>query len=173
MACRRVFPRSITTMSGRGTITSRAIVSPSSNTEWIICRSSSSISRSCSARSTSSRSSASDVNGPLRNPRPGVNALPSRMSSCVIGPSTVASSATGPASTTATWAGCCRAIVRGATPTSTYDTTTITAVATTTASQAGERCSRATRATSTVARTSQVTRPSSATFTYRAGSATT
>ena len=38
-ACRTVLVRSIQTTSVRGTITSRAIVSPSSNTEWIMFRS--------------------------------------------------------------------------------------------------------------------------------------
>ena len=58
-------------------MTSRTMVSPSSKTEWIISRSSCSMSRLCSARSTRSRSSASEVNGPSRKPRPGVSALPS------------------------------------------------------------------------------------------------
>ena len=44
-ACRRVLSRSMNTMSVRGTITSRTIVSPSSNTEWIICALAGSISR--------------------------------------------------------------------------------------------------------------------------------
>ena len=58
-------------MSVRGTITSRAIVSPSSKTEWIMSRSSCSTTPRCSARSTSSRSSTSVANGPSRKPLPG------------------------------------------------------------------------------------------------------
>ena len=37
MHWRSVLCRSMKTMSVRGTITSRTMVSPSSNTEWIIC----------------------------------------------------------------------------------------------------------------------------------------
>ena len=57
-------------------MTSRAIVSLRSNTDWIICRSSCSTTPRSSAMSTSSRSSTSDANGPSRSPRPGVIALP-------------------------------------------------------------------------------------------------
>ena len=80
-ACGTVLVRSIHTTSVRGTITSRAIVSPSSNTDWIICRSPCSTTPRSSAMSTSSRSSTSDANGPSRKPRPGVIALPNRISS--------------------------------------------------------------------------------------------
>ena len=69
--CRSVLFASMKTMSVRGTITSRTMVSPSSNTEWIICRSPDSMTRPASARSTSSRSSASVANGPSRKPLPG------------------------------------------------------------------------------------------------------
>ena len=85
-ACRMVLKRSMATRSVRGTITSRTRVSPSWKTECTIRRSSSSISDSFSARSTSARSSASEANGPLRKPLPGVSALPRRISSCGIGP---------------------------------------------------------------------------------------
>ena len=50
---------------------SRAGVSPRSNTDWIIRRSSSATMPRCWARSTTSRSSISDANGPFRKPRPG------------------------------------------------------------------------------------------------------
>ena len=80
MAWRSVFVRSMKTTSVRGTITSRTRVSPSSKTEWIICRSPDSMTLLASARSTSSRSSASDANGPSLKPRPGVIALPTRIS---------------------------------------------------------------------------------------------
>ncbi|CAM5254699.1 hypothetical protein SANTM175S_01934 [Streptomyces antimycoticus] len=86
-----VLKRSMTTRSVRGTITSRTRVSPSSKTEWTMRRSSSSISDSCSARSTRARSSASEANGPLRKPLPGVSALPRRISSGGMGPMTRAS----------------------------------------------------------------------------------
>ena len=66
-------------------MTSRAGVSPSSNTDWIIRRSSSATTPRCWARSTTSRSSISEANGPLRKPRPGVSALPIRISSRLIG----------------------------------------------------------------------------------------
>ena len=56
---RRFLCRSTKTTSLRGTITSRAVVSPSSKTEWIIFRSPASISADASAMSTSSRSSVS------------------------------------------------------------------------------------------------------------------
>ena len=62
------------------------MVSPNSKTEWIILRSPDSITAEASARSTSSRSSVSVENGPSRKPRPGVIALPSRISSRGIGP---------------------------------------------------------------------------------------
>ena len=72
-AWRRVLPRSTNTMSVRGTITSRTIVSPSSNTEWIIARSSGWITRRCSSRSTSPRRSSSDpgARAPARPRAPG------------------------------------------------------------------------------------------------------
>ena len=104
------------TMSVRGTITSRTMVSPRSKTEWIICRSPDSITSLASARSTSSRSSASVANGPSVKPLPGVSALPIRISSRGNGPSTVVTATSGPASAQATRSACCRPRVRGATP---------------------------------------------------------
>ena len=83
---RRFLCRSTKTTSLRGTITSRTVVSPSSKTEWIILRSSDSMSADASAMSTSSRSSVSVLNGPSRKPLPGVSALPTRISSRGSGP---------------------------------------------------------------------------------------
>ena len=51
-------------MSVRGTMTARASVSPSSKTEWIISRSSASMTSDSPAMSTRSRSSDSVWNGP-------------------------------------------------------------------------------------------------------------
>ena len=104
------------TMSVRGTITSRTMVLPRSNTEWIIRRSPDSITSLASARSTSSRSSASVANGPSTNPFPGVTALPIRISSRGKGPSTVVIATSGPAAAHATLFACWRPSVRGATP---------------------------------------------------------
>ena len=56
----------MTTMSVRGTMTSRTTVSPSSKTEWIISRSSSSMTSESPAMSSRSRSSDSVWNGPSR-----------------------------------------------------------------------------------------------------------
>ena len=96
-AWRTVLVRSIQTTSVRGTMTSRAMVSPSSNTEWIMLRSPDSTTPRSSAMSTSSRSSTSEENGPSRKPRPGVIMLPTRISSVAMGPRTRPSSRTTPA----------------------------------------------------------------------------
>src|SRR5215472_16546561 len=85
-AWRTVLSCSTNTMSVRGTMTSRTIVSPSSNTEWIIWRSPGSITWLSSSRSTSPRSSSSEA-PPSRPPRPGVSALPTAISSRGSGPS--------------------------------------------------------------------------------------
>ncbi len=111
------------TTSVRGTITSRTIVSPSSKTEWIICRSPDSMTLEASARSTSSRSSASEENGPSEKPRPGVIALPTRISRRARGPSTLVKRISGPEESSATRSECCRPTVRGATPMTTNETT--------------------------------------------------
>ena len=66
IAERSVFSPSMVTMSVRGTMTSRATVSPSSKTEWIISRSPASMTELSPARSTRSRSSDSLWNGPSR-----------------------------------------------------------------------------------------------------------
>ena len=118
-AWRTVLVRSIQTTSVRGTMTSRAMVSPSSNTEWIIWRSPDSTTPRSSAMSTSSRSSTSEENGPSRKPRPGVIMLPTRISSVATGPSTRPSSRTTPAVASAVAVGVLAAEVRGPTPTST------------------------------------------------------
>ncbi|SKU14581.1 Uncharacterised protein [Mycobacteroides abscessus subsp. abscessus] len=96
-----VLSLSIHTISVRGTITSRAGVSPSSNTDWIIRRSSSATTPRCCAMSTTSRSSISEANGPLRNPRPGVTALPSRINSREMGPSSTEITCSGTAAPSA------------------------------------------------------------------------
>ena len=125
MAWRSVFVRSMKTTSVRGTITSRTRVSPSSKTEWIIWRSPDSMTLLASARSTSSRSSASDANGPSLKPRPGVIALPTRMSTLGSGPSTLVNAISGPAASSAMRSECCRPTVRGETPMTTNETTTM------------------------------------------------
>ncbi len=100
-ACRRFLELSTNTTSGRGTITSRAMVSPRENTDWIMLRSPASTTPRSSAMSTSSRSSTSVENGPSRKPRPGVIALPSRISSVDTGPSNRPRSRVGPAAASA------------------------------------------------------------------------
>ena len=137
IACRSVLLRSMNTTSVRGTMTSRTIVSPSSKTEWIIARSPDSMTWLASARSTSSRSSASDENGPSLKPRPGVRMLPSTMSSWGSGPRTFVKTTTSPALARARPAGRgCRPIVRGPTPMTTNSTTSITPTVSRAASQA-------------------------------------
>ena len=97
-------------------------MSPNSKTEWIILRSPDSMTADASARSTSSRSSVSVENGPSRNPRPGVIALPSRISSRGIGPRIEVTDEIGPAVARATRCECWRPRVRGATPITTNET---------------------------------------------------
>ena len=62
---------SIAVMSGRGTITSRTIVSPNSKIEWISSFSPSSIEPSSLPTSAIERRSASETNGPCFRPLPG------------------------------------------------------------------------------------------------------
>ena len=64
IAWRAVRSWSIVTMVVRGTMTSLACVSPSSKTEWIMSRSSSSMTAWSPAKSTSPRSSDSVRKGP-------------------------------------------------------------------------------------------------------------
>ena len=105
------------------------MVSPSSKTEWIIFRSPDSITADASAMSTSSRSSVSVENGPSRKPRPGVIALPTRISSCGSGPRTVVNAAQrAGASAARPRSACWRPRVRGATPITTNDTTSMTPI---------------------------------------------
>src|SRR5215470_3381245 len=84
---RTFLSRSAKTMSVRGTMTSRTIVSPSSNTEWIIARSSGSMTLRSPSRSTRPRSSSSDSPEPSRPLRPGVSTLAVATSSRGSGPS--------------------------------------------------------------------------------------
>ena len=101
-ACRSDLSSSIQTTSVRGTITSRTMVSPRSKTLCSISRSVSSTTPRLPAMSTSSRSSMSEENGPSRKPRPGVMALPIRISSEATGDSTLARPLVGPASASPT-----------------------------------------------------------------------
>ena len=171
--CRTDLVRSIQTISVRGTITSRAMVLPSSNTDWIICRSPCSTTPRCSAMSTSSRSSTSEENGPSRNPRPGVIALPSRVSSAASGLNSRPSTRTAGAPASATRLGCCRPRVRGPTPTTAYDTTIITTTVSRTTGQRAPNTARATIVTRTVAVSSHDTRSMSSRLVYRGRAATT
>ena len=67
--------RSTVTMSGRGTITSRATVSPNSMMLSMSSRSSCSITSSSAAASTMPSSSCSLTNGPSLRPLPGSSTL--------------------------------------------------------------------------------------------------
>ena len=117
-ACRSVLVSSIHTTSVRGTITSRTMVSPSSNTDLqhlaLGLLDHAAVARPCRPVS---RSSMSEENGPSRKPRPGVIALPIRISSEATGDRTLAD-ALGWAAAAArpTPYGCCRPRVRGSTP---------------------------------------------------------
>ena len=148
----------------RGTITSRAMVSPNSKTEWIIFRSPDSITAEASAKSTSSRSSVSVANGPSRNPRPGVMALPIRISSFGSGPSTRVTTVSGGADTSATRSGCWRPRVRGATPITTNETTSMIPIEVSAAIQnsAVSQAVRTSWVTMTIAAISQSSRRNSA-----------
>ncbi len=168
-ACRSDFVCSMKTMSVRGTMTSRTIVSPSSKTECTIRRSSSSMTiDSSTARSTRSRSSASDANGPSRKPLPGVTALPMRIRIFGSGPRIAASGGSTAAATRPMAPTCCRPTVRGETPTMTNDATTITPAVTPTAAQRLSNSPSVTAVTSAVAISSQISRSSRAMFRYRA-----
>ena len=161
-ACRSVLYSSMKTMSVRGTMTSRTMVLPRSKTEWIIRRSPESITELVSARSTSSRSSASVENGPSTNPLPGVTAFPIMISSLGRGPSTVVSRPRGPAAASETVSAFCRPRVRGATPQKTNDTTIMTPAATAPASQVTATWVKTTLATRTIAEISRTVRTNSA-----------
>ena len=81
------------TMSVRGTITERTLVSPSSNTEWISSASVFSIMSASEARSSSSRNSSSVKNAASGPWVPGATAEPIFTSQPGMGPRTVRSSA--------------------------------------------------------------------------------
>ncbi len=68
------------------------------------------------------------------------------------------------AAAVAVWSGCWRPMVRGETPTATYDTSTITPMATSRACQVASNSLRQTYVTSAAAAISQATRTSRATF---------
>ena len=70
------------------------------------------------------------LNGPSRKPLPGVSALPTRMSSRGIGPSTLVTNDSGAADHRATTSLCCRPSVRGATPITTNEITSMTTTVT-------------------------------------------
>ena len=126
---RPILSLSIQIISVRGTITSRAGVSPSSKTDWIIWRSSAATTPRCWARSTTSRSSISEANGPLRKPRPGVSALPTTISSRLIGISSHEIACSGRAVANAMEYAFWRPRVRGPTPMTTKLITTMMAAA--------------------------------------------
>ena len=83
-----VLSDSIHTISVRGVMTSRAVVSPSSKTDWIMRDSPSATTPRSRAMSTISSSSISEAKGPLRKPPPGVTALPRPTSRVATGPRT-------------------------------------------------------------------------------------
>ena len=83
MTSRRVLSDSIAVTSGRGTMTSRTIVSPNSKIEWISSFSSRSIEPSSWPTSAIERRSASDTNGPCFRPRPGRSTFARPMSALV------------------------------------------------------------------------------------------
>ena len=118
------------TMSVRGTMTSRARVSPSSKTEWIISRSPASMSAESRAMSTRSRSSLSLSNGPSRNPFPGVTAFVSAMRSRLNGPRTRRSHTVAGAAASATRVLCCTPSVPGETPTTAKEISAMIPIAT-------------------------------------------
>ena len=152
---------SIQTISVRGTMTSRAMVSPSAKTEWIMSRSSCSTTPRCSARSTSSRSSTWVAKGPSRKPMPGVNALPMRISRVASGPSARPNHSTVGAASRPTEYACWRPIVRGPTPTTTKLTRVMAPAVTRAASQLVSMEPMTTSATSVVAVSSQMSRSNS------------
>ena len=118
------------TMSVRGTMTSRARVSPSSKTEWIISRSPASMRALSRATSTRSRSSLSLSNGPSRKPLPGVTALVRAMSRRENGPSRRRSHTVVGAAARATGVLCCAPSVPGDTPTTAKEMRAMIAMAT-------------------------------------------
>ncbi len=130
IAWRQTRSSSMATMSVRGTMTSRVIVSPSSKTEWIISRSPASMRAESRARSTRSRSSPSVSNGPSRKPFPGVTALVRAMSRRENGPRTRRTHTAVGAAASATRVLCCIPRVPGETPTTAKEMSAMIAMAT-------------------------------------------
>ena len=161
---RSVLSCSIHTISVRGTITSLTMVSPSSKTEWIMRRSPASIRSDSSHRSTCSRSSASEVNGPSVKPRPGVMALPMMMRICGIGPITVVNPEIRPVLRSAMRSAFCRPSVRAATPTRTKETINIGTMVKVSRSHRASKRPKTTMPTCTMAAISNSMRRNSAVF---------
>ena len=145
-------------MSVRGTMTSRARVSPSSKTEWIISRSPASMSAESRAMSTRSRSSLSLSNGPSRKPFPGVTALVRAMSRRLNGPSTRRSHTVVGAAASATRVLCCAPSVPGETPTTANEMSAMIAIATRNGCQVPSTRSTTARVTITATVDSAMTR---------------
>ena len=119
-------------------MTSRTSVSPSSKTEWIISRSPASMSSLCSAMSTSSRSSASEANGPSRKPGPGVSSVADEDEQPRERPEHAGQRGEHRARRRArSRSACCRPRVRGPTPTATNVRAVIVAMATSDRAPAG------------------------------------
>src|SRR6516164_8384002 len=167
---RTFLSRSAKTMSVRGTITSRTIVSPSSNTEWIIARSSGSMTLRSSSRSTRPRSSSPDPSRPLR---PGVSTLAVATSSRGSGPrarTTGASTlAAAPASCRSYW----RPRLTGQIPATIYSRAAMPANAMRTVCQPVPSHSTRAAVISTTAAVTAPTRTAMSTLRYRRGSART
>ena len=120
-------------MSGRGTITSRTIVSPNVMIDSMSARSSSSITPSSTPISaTASSSSSDDTNGPCLSPFPGSTTLARPISARAAHRSgaTAASARTGRATASAARSGSSTANVFGAVSASTNTTATSRAIAT-------------------------------------------
>src|SRR5215471_3785057 len=167
---RTFLSRSAKTMSVRGTMTSRTIVSPSSNTEWIMARSSGSMTRRSSSKSTRPRSSSSDSPDPSRPLRPGVSTLAVATSRRGSGPSartTGASTlAAAPASCRSYW----RPRLTGQIPATIYSRAAMPANAMRNVCQpVPSHCTRA-AVMSTTAAVTAPTRTAMSTLRYRRGS---
>src|SRR5215831_19470448 len=167
---RTFLSRSAKTMSVRGTMTTRTIVSPSSNTEWIIARSSGSMTLRSSSRSTRPRSSSSDSPDPSRPLRPGVSTLAVATSSRGSGPrarTTGASTlAAAPASCRSYW----RPRLTGQIPATIYSRAAMPANAMRNVCQpVPSHCTRA-AVMSTTAAVTAPTRTAMSTLRYRRGS---
>src|SRR5215470_12773813 len=170
---RTFLSRSAKTMSVLGTMTSRTIVSPSSNTEWIIARSPGSMTLRSSRRSTRPRSSSSDSPEPSRPLRPGVSALAVATSSRGSGPSARTTGASTRAAASASCRSNCRPRVTGQIPAMMYSTAAMPANAMRNVCQpVPSHCTRA-AVVSTTAAVSAPTRTARSTLRCRRGSAKT